>query len=61
MRRPLLSAVVLSLFASTVVAEEIHPGYSWQDLGNGIYVHARVDPLAGPVDGSSTVIVIICR
>lgn len=36
---------------------EIHPGYVWQDLGSGIYLHTRRDPLAGPVDGNSVVIV----
>jgi cyclase len=37
--------------------EEIYPGYAWHSLGNGIYVHSQNDPLAGPVDGNSVVIV----
>jgi len=36
---------------------EIYPGYKWHSLGNGIYVHAQNNPLAGPVDGNSVVIV----
>jgi len=39
-----------------VAADEIYPGYTWQELGNGIYLHSQNDPLAGPVDGNSTVI-----
>ncbi len=37
--------------------EETFPGYHWQAVGDGIYVHSPVDPLAGPVDGNSVVIV----
>jgi glyoxylase-like metal-dependent hydrolase (beta-lactamase superfamily II) len=33
------------------------PGYEWHELGGGVYVHRRTDPLAGPVDGNSVVIV----
>lgn len=36
---------------------ETFPGYLWQDLGDGIHLHTRADPLAGPVDGNSVVIV----
>lgn len=57
MRRISILSAVLALSTAAVRAEEIHPGYAWQDLGNGLYVHTRVDPLAGPVDGNSTVIV----
>ena len=56
-RRHFLLASALLLFAPVALAEQIYPGYTWQDLGGGLYVHARVDPLAGPVDGNSTVIV----
>ena len=39
------------------LVETIFPGYSWQNLGNGIYLHGRTDPFAGPVDGNSVVII----
>lgn len=32
-------------------------GYAWQEVADGIYLHTRTDPLAGPVDGNSVVIV----
>jgi glyoxylase-like metal-dependent hydrolase (beta-lactamase superfamily II) len=32
-------------------------GYTWQPVGDGIYLHTRTDPLAGPVDGNSIVVV----
>lgn len=41
----------------SVKAEEIYPGYTWQEVSDGIYLHSQNDPLAGPVDGNSTVIV----
>lgn len=43
--------------AETSATQEIFAGYVWQSLGNGIYVHTRVEPLAGPVDGNSVVII----
>ena len=55
-----IAAFVLSAsnpIASAGSSEEIYPGYTWQALGDGIYVHSRNDPLAGPVDGNSTIIV----
>ncbi len=57
MRQLSLLAAALSLFASAAFAEQIYPGYTWQDLADGLFVHTRVDPLAGPIDGNSTVIV----
>lgn len=42
---------------STASGEEIYPGYTWQALGEGIYLHSSTNPLAGPVDGNSVVIV----
>jgi len=57
MRQRTIAAVALFLLASLASAEEIYPGYVWTDLGNGIYLHSQADPLAGPVDGNSTVIV----
>ena len=50
-------ALLLFLCAATVAAEEIYPGYSWEEVGEGIYLHRAVDPLAGPVDGNSVVII----
>ena len=56
MRRRLFIAL-LAVPLHAITAEEIYPGYTWQELGNGIYLHSQQDPLAGPVDGNSTVIV----
>ena len=47
---------LLAMPFHAVAAGEIYPGYNWQELGNGIYLHSQNDPLAGPVDGNSTVI-----
>lgn len=55
--RGLICISLLPMTISGVVAEEIYPGYTWQALGNGIYLHSQADPLAGPVDGNSTVII----
>ena len=57
MRQLILLATTLSLFAPVAFAEELYPGYAWQVLGDDIYLHTRTDPLAGPIDGNSTVIV----
>ncbi len=62
MRRRVVSTIAVFLLTTVVLAaagsvEEIYPGYRWTTLGNGIYVHSRVDPVAGPIDGNSTVIV----
>lgn len=43
--------------SNALAQEEIFPGYRWQSLGNGIYLHSSINPLAGPVDGNSVVIV----
>lgn len=57
MRRiTLLGVVAVLLVPSRQRVEEIYPGYTWQALGDGIYLHTRSDPLAGPIDGNSTVI-----
>ena len=53
-------AVCLFLLAApacVVAAEEVFPGYLWQEIGDGVYLHSQTDPLAGPVDGNSVVIV----
>lgn len=54
MRHLLLS---LCLVASLAPAEEIYPGYVWEEIGDGIFLHRASNPLAGPVDGNCTVIV----
>jgi cyclase len=54
--RGLSFIALLALSLHAVAGEEIYPGYTWQALGNGIYLHSPSDPLAGPVDGNSTVI-----
>lgn len=57
MRRRSFLGILLAFVAAAGLAEEIYPGYHWEDLGDGLFVHTRVDPLAGPIDGNSTVIV----
>jgi cyclase len=47
---------LLAVLFHAAAAEEIYPGYTWQELGNGIYLHSQNDPLAGPVDGNCTVV-----
>lgn len=49
--------LVLFLPTLALAGEELFPGYSWQPLGDGIYLHAQNQPLAAPVDGNTTVIV----
>lgn len=56
MRGP-VCILLLVVTMSVGEAEEIYPGYTWQALGNGIYLHSQADPLAGPVDGNSTVVI----
>jgi len=48
---------LLASAASAAAGETLHPGYTWSDIGDGIYLHSRDDPFAGPVDGNSVVIV----
>lgn len=55
--RGLLLAALLTLPMCALAAGEIYPGYNWQPLGDGIYLHSQRDPLAGPVDGNSIVVV----
>ncbi len=57
MRQALLHVAVLLLFAPLTLAKQIYPGYTWSQPTDGIYLHSRADPLAGPVDGNSIVIV----
>ena len=54
--RLILSAILVS-FTGQASAEVIFPGYEWRQVADGVYVHMREDPFAGPVDGNSTVIV----
>lgn len=55
--RVLICSLLFLLPAAGVANEEIYPGYTWQALGAGIYLHSQNEPLAGPVDGNSVVIV----
>ena len=62
MIRRLLHAVfccVLACLGAVSMAsdKEIYPGYRWSAIGDGVYLHSPVNPLAGPVDGNSVVIV----
>lgn len=47
---------LLTTSSPASAAEEIYPGYTWQSVGESIYLHSQDDPLAGPVDGNSVVI-----
>jgi glyoxylase-like metal-dependent hydrolase (beta-lactamase superfamily II) len=38
------------------VSAQTVDGYYWQEVGPEIFVHGRTDALAGPIDGTSTVI-----
>ena len=55
--RGLLLASLSLLPMCNLAAAEIYPGYDWQSLGDGVYLHSQRDPLAGPVDGNSVVVV----
>lgn len=48
---------LIALSACASMPPELYPGYRWQELGDGIYLHSQQDPLAGPVDGNSVIIV----
>lgn len=49
--------ILVFLFPMLAKAENGFPGYEWRALGNGVFVHMREDPFAGPIDGNSTVII----
>lgn len=53
----LVLIAVLSLPVTCAANEEIYPGYGWQELGDGVFLHTQTEPLAGPVDGNSVIIV----
>lgn len=55
--RGLLLAALLPVPICSLAAGEIYPGYTWQSLGNGTYLHTQTDPLAGPVDGNSVIVI----
>jgi glyoxylase-like metal-dependent hydrolase (beta-lactamase superfamily II) len=57
MRRIVATLAAPFLLAPTGAGETFLPGYAWQEVAGGIYLHTRTDPLAGPVDGNSVVIV----
>ncbi len=52
-----LALIMPLLLATQDLDEVIYPGYTWRPLGGDVYIHTRNDPLAGPIDGNSTVIV----
>ena len=54
--RWLFFVALLSVPTSGFAAEEVFPGYTWQAIGNGIFLHSQADPLSGPVDGNSIII-----
>jgi glyoxylase-like metal-dependent hydrolase (beta-lactamase superfamily II) len=57
MHRLALTLIVLLIPLHETCAEQIYPGYDWENVSEGIYLHTRTDALAGPVDGNSVVIV----
>lgn len=51
-------SLIVALVASYALADDdTFPGYRWQRIGDGIFLHSSINPLAGPVDGNSVVIV----
>lgn len=56
MFRPVMCVLVMAS-ATSVAADALYPGYAWLAVADGIYVHSQTDPLAGPVDGNSVVVV----
>jgi glyoxylase-like metal-dependent hydrolase (beta-lactamase superfamily II) len=53
-----LFPLFLALISLPSSAEEsVYPGYTWLDVGDGIYLHSQTDPLLGPVDGNSVVVI----
>lgn len=54
--RAILPAIILVSPATAGAGEITFPGYEWQQVVAGVYVHSRTDPLAGPVDGNSVVV-----
>ena len=54
--KTLLAIGAVLLQGTAPAAEKLYPGYAWQDLGRGIYLHGQSDPLAAPVDGNTTVL-----
>lgn len=55
--RRLLAAVFLAGPVCGLAAGEVYPGYTWESLADGVYLHSQDDPLAGPVDGNSVVVI----
>jgi glyoxylase-like metal-dependent hydrolase (beta-lactamase superfamily II) len=57
-------ALIPTGYDNTVIAiriepghpDETFPGYQWQPVRDGIYLHSAIDPLAAPVDGNSVII-----
>lgn len=53
-----ISCAAMLVFAPLCAAEPgPRPDYSWQQAGEGVYVHSPREALAGPVDGNAVVIV----
>ena len=52
-----LGCVFALLGYASHAQDVIHDGYHWHAVGEGIFVHSQVNPLTGPVDGNSVVIV----
>ena len=49
--------IFLCIWSAPVQSREASSGYDWREIQTGIYLHTRIDPFAGPVDGNSIVIV----
>ncbi|HSG96445.1 MAG TPA: MBL fold metallo-hydrolase [Woeseiaceae bacterium] len=51
------TALLAALLAPALcLGEKTLPGYEWQEVADGVFLHQPVDPLAGPVDGNSVII-----
>jgi glyoxylase-like metal-dependent hydrolase (beta-lactamase superfamily II) len=53
----LLTCILVLISLTSLAEESVYPGYTWLSVGEGIYLHSQSDPLAGPVDGNSVVVI----
>tara|TARA_R110002049_G_scaffold25557_2_gene89615 strand:- start:660 stop:1721 length:1062 start_codon:yes stop_codon:yes gene_type:complete len=56
MRRLQLAFAALLLAGEFALGEGTYPGYIWEEVARGVYLHRSIDPLAPPVDGNCVII-----
>lgn len=54
--RTTAALVAILLAPALCLGDETLPGYEWQEVARGVFLHQPADPLAGPVDGNSIII-----